>query len=158
MCGIAGAVTTSNTHSIHPHVDLVRRMCDIMSHRGPDADGFWSDEHAVLGHRRLAIIDLTEAGRQPMTNEDGSLWITFNGEIYNFHELRDALVEAGHVFQSQSDTEAILHAYEQWGDDCVTRFRGQFAFAIWIPIASVCLRPETEWAKNHFSTSGMVEY
>lgn len=131
MCGIAGAVTASTSRPIQPHADLVRSMCDVMAHRGPDADGFWSDGQAALGHRRLAIIDLTEGGRQPMTNEDGTLWITFNGEIYNFHELRDALVEAGHVFRSHSDTEAILHAYEQWGDDCVTRFRGMFAFAIW---------------------------
>lgn len=106
-------------------------MCDAMEHRGPDASGFWSDHRAVLGHRRLAIIDLTEGGRQPMTNEDGTLWVTFNGEIYNFQELREALLQTGHVFQSHSDTEVILHAYEQWGDDCVSRFRGQFAFAIW---------------------------
>lgn len=131
MCGIAGAVTTTESRPIQPYEPVVRRMCGAMSHRGPDADGFWSDQRAVLGHRRLAIIDLTEGGRQPMTNEDGSLWITFNGEIYNFQELRDTLVQSGHVFRSHSDTEAILHAYEQWGDDCVRRFRGQFAFAIW---------------------------
>lgn len=131
MCGIAGVVTTTPDRPIGPYGAAVRRMCDIMAHRGPDADGFWSDDRAALGHRRLAIIDLTESGRQPMTNEDGTLWITFNGEIYNFHELRDALTAHGHVFRSQSDTEAILHAYEQWGDDCVKRLRGMFAFAIW---------------------------
>lgn len=102
-----------------------------MAHRGPDADGFWSDEHCALGHRRLAIIDLTESGRQPMTNEDGSLWVTFNGEIYNFQELRSELEKAGHQIRSHSDTEMILHAYEEWGESCVSRFRGMFAFAIW---------------------------
>ncbi|MBI1325978.1 asparagine synthase (glutamine-hydrolyzing) [bacterium] len=131
MCGIAGIVTTSQDRPISGYHDILRRMCGIMAHRGPDGEGFWSDDQAVLGHRRLAIIDLTESGRQPMTNEDGTLWITFNGEIYNFQELRDELIAHGHVFRSQCDTEAILHAYEQWGEDCVNRFRGMFAFAIW---------------------------
>lgn len=131
MCGIAGIVTTTDDRPIGGYTDVLHRMCGLMAHRGPDADGFWSDDHASLGHRRLAIIDLTDSGRQPMTNEDGTLWITFNGEIYNFHELRDELVAHGHVFRSHCDTEAILHAYEQWGDDCVNRFRGMFAFAIW---------------------------
>jgi asparagine synthase (glutamine-hydrolysing) len=131
MCGIAGIVTTSTERPIDSLTGSLREMCRIMAHRGPDAEGFWSDDRAALGHRRLAIIDLTDSGRQPMTNEDGTLWITFNGEIYNFHELRDELVGHGHVFRSQSDTEAILHAYEQWGDDCVSHLRGMFAFAIW---------------------------
>lgn len=131
MCGIAGIVTTSEDRPIGDHMDILHRMCGAMSHRGPDGDGFWSDDQAALGHRRLAIIDLSELGRQPMTNEDGTLWITFNGEIYNFHELRDELVAHGHVFRSQCDTEALVHAYEQWGEDCVDRVRGMFAFAIW---------------------------
>ncbi len=131
MCGIAGIVTTSADRPIGDFRAALHRMCGVMAHRGPDADGFWSDDRAALGHRRLAIIDLTDSGRQPMTNEDGTLWITFNGEIYNFQELRDELVAHGHVFRSHCDTEAILHAYEQWGEDCVHRFRGMFAFAIW---------------------------
>lgn len=130
MCGIAGIVSTHQNDS-STSTALVKQMCDAMSHRGPDADGFWSDAHTALGHRRLAIIDLTESGRQPMTNEDGSLWITFNGEIYNFLELRADLEKAGHQIRSHSDTEIILHAYEQWGDACVSRLRGMFAFAIW---------------------------
>ncbi len=131
MCGIAGIVTTSPNRPIGDYQDILHRMCDEMAHRGPDADGFWSDGRAALGQRRLAIIDLSDSGRQPMTNEDGTLWITFNGEIYNFHELREQLIGHGHTFRSNCDTEVILHAYEQWGEDCVNRFRGMFAFAIW---------------------------
>jgi asparagine synthase (glutamine-hydrolysing) len=132
MCGIAGAVSKSSGSELEALRRFVSQACDLMQHRGPDADGFWSDHaQAVLGHRRLAIIDLSESGRQPMTNEDGTLWITFNGEIYNYLELRQELAEAGHSIRSQSDTEIILHAYEQWGDRCVERFRGMFAFAIW---------------------------
>ena len=131
MCGIAGAISRSTEHDAEATAAFVHRACNEMVHRGPDADGFWSDGQATLGHRRLAIIDLTEGGRQPMTNEDGSLWITFNGEIYNYQELRDELAKHGHQIRSQSDTEIILHAYEQWGDRCVERFRGMFAFAIW---------------------------
>ncbi|MFM7316382.1 MAG: asparagine synthase (glutamine-hydrolyzing) [bacterium] len=131
MCGIAGAISNSTVSDADNTAAFVQRACGVMAHRGPDADGFWSDGQAMLGHRRLAIIDLTAGGRQPMTNEDGTLWITFNGEIYNFQELRDELAKAGHSIKSQSDTEVILHAYEQWGERCVERFRGMFAFAIW---------------------------
>ncbi|MFM1801737.1 MAG: Asparagine synthetase 1 [Planctomycetota bacterium] len=131
MCGIAGLISVAKKDPNGSHRTIVQRMCGDMIHRGPDADGFWSDEYAALGHRRLAIIDLTESGRQPMTNEDESLWITFNGEIYNFQDLRSELIKSGHRIRSHSDTEVILHAYEQWGEACVKRFRGMFAFAIW---------------------------
>ena len=102
-----------------------------MPHRGPDADGSWSDGICALGHRRLAIIDLSDSGRQPLSNEDGTVWITFNGEIYNFQSLREELQGLGHQFRTLTDTEAIVHAYEQWGTECVSRLRGMFAFAIW---------------------------
>lgn len=127
MCGIAGIVSETGgdlTAQVSPMIDAQR-------HRGPDASGLWSDENCALGHRRLAIIDLSEAGRQPLSNEDGTIWITFNGEIYNFQSLRDDLEKLGHTFRTRTDTEAIVHAYEQWGSDCVKRLRGMFAFAVW---------------------------
>lgn len=103
-----------------------------MAHRGPDDSGCWiSAERMVgLGHQRLSIVDLTEAGRQPMSNKDGSIWITYNGEIYNHERLRTQLKRAGHSFTSRTDTETILHAYEEWGIDCVQRFEGMFAFCL----------------------------
>ena len=109
---------------------LLTRMTDIIRHRGPDACGYYRDPFASLGHRRLSIIDVG-AGSQPMSNEDGSLWITYNGEIFNHADLRPALEQAGHRYRTRCDTETILHAYEQYGPDCVTRLRGMFSFAIW---------------------------
>ena len=105
----------------------------MLRHRGPDGFGDWSssDKLTYLAHCRLAIIDLSTAGRQPMENEDGTIRISFNGEIYNFQELRRQLTAAGHQFRSQTDTEVIIHAYEEWGAKCVERLRGIFAFAIW---------------------------
>jgi asparagine synthase (glutamine-hydrolysing) len=127
MCGIAGIV---DLKSRAVDASLVKRMCDRLGHRGPDAEGFATLQPAVLGQRRLSIIDLAH-GKQPMGNEDGTVWVTFNGEIYNFQELREELKEQGHRFQTESDTEVIVHAYEEYGDECVSRFRGMFAFAIW---------------------------
>ncbi|MCW5970255.1 MAG: asparagine synthase (glutamine-hydrolyzing) [Blastocatellales bacterium] len=109
----------------------IRRMTAAIHHRGPDAEGFWSDPHCTLGHRRLAIIDLSESGRQPLSNEDGTVWITFNGEIYNFQQLRSRLESLGHRFRTRTDTETIVHAYEQWGTDCLKHLRGMFAFGVW---------------------------
>ena len=129
MCGICGIVSLGG--ALAPDLRLaIGPMTDALAHRGPDGDGFFSDLHAVLGHRRLAIID-REGGRQPMTNEDGSRWIVFNGEIYNHRELRRQLESKGHRFQTASDTEVILHAYEEFGTDCVSRLEGMFAFAIY---------------------------
>jgi asparagine synthase (glutamine-hydrolysing) len=125
MCGIAGIVSQSSD------LELIRPMTEAMSHRGPDGSGVWSDGLCSLGHRRLAIIDLSVKGRQPLCNEDETVWIVFNGEIYNFQELRAELESFGHKFSSHTDTEVIVHAYEQWGADCVKRLRGMFAFAIW---------------------------
>jgi asparagine synthase (glutamine-hydrolysing) len=127
MCGIAGAVSSTPADLTR----LVRAMSDALRHRGPDDGGEWSDRVSTLGHRRLAIIDLSEAGRQPLSNEDGSVWITFNGEIYNFQALRSELEGLGHRFRTRTDTEVIVHAYEQWGTECVRRLRGMFAFGIW---------------------------
>jgi asparagine synthase (glutamine-hydrolysing) len=105
-------------------------MRDVLAHRGPDGVGEWSDERAALGHRRLSIVDLATGG-QPLSNEDGTIWVTFNGEIYNHQDLRRELEAAGHRYRTRCDTESIVHAYEQWGEDCVHRLRGMFAFAIW---------------------------
>jgi asparagine synthase (glutamine-hydrolysing) len=128
MCGIAGIVAADRLRA--EEVAALPRMRDVLAHRGPDAAGAWHDERAALGHRRLSIVDLA-AGGQPMANEDGSVWVVYNGEIYNHAELRPELEAAGHRYSTRSDTEAIIHAYEQWGDDCVHRFRGMFAFALW---------------------------
>jgi asparagine synthase (glutamine-hydrolysing) len=106
-------------------------MSNALVHRGPDQHGVYTDEQVSLGHRRLSIIDLSDYGRQPMSNEDGSVWVTFNGEIYNFQELRETLVAKGHVFRSRTDTEVIVHAYEEYGPDCLQKFRGMFTFALW---------------------------
>lgn len=106
-------------------------MSDVLYHRGPDGGGIHVHQNVGLAHRRLAIIDLRESANQPMCNEDGSVWVTFNGEIYNFQELRDELTLRGHQFRTSSDTEVIVHAYEEYGKECVGKFRGMFAFAIW---------------------------
>ena len=127
MCGIAGFVTRAPEA---PPDSLLARMTGIIHHRGPDGCGFYRDPFASLGHRRLSIIDVS-AGHQPMSNEDGALWITYNGEIFNHADLRPALERAGHRYRTRCDTETILHAYEQYGPDSVTRFRGMFSFAIW---------------------------
>src|SRR5207245_2739526 len=109
---------------------LVDRMCDVIRHRGPDDEGVWVEQGVALGMRRLSIIDLS-TGHQPIHNEDRTIWIVFNGEIYNFRELRRQLEAAGHRFYTATDTEAIVHAYEQWGTAAIGRLRGMFGLAIW---------------------------
>src|SRR5881396_933809 len=126
MCGICGVVYRNRVGEL----DL-RPMIDAQRHRGPDDSGEWFDDCCRLGHSRLSIIDLSEAGRQPLSNEDGSIWITYNGEIYNFQQLRKELEDFGYRFRTRTDTEVIVHAYERWGLDCLERLRGMFAFAIW---------------------------
>ena len=128
MCGIAGIVASDRLLADDPA--RVTRMRDVIAHRGPDDAGIFVDERAALGHRRLSIVDLA-AGHQPLANEDESIWIIFNGEIYNHASVRPELESAGHRYRTRSDTETIVHAYEQWGDACVERLRGMFAFAIW---------------------------
>src|SRR5256884_15177 len=128
MCGIVGIVHRERDRPVAP--ETLRRMCAAIRHRGPDDEGLFVDGGVGLGMRRLSIIDLS-GGRQPIFNEDGSKVIVFNGEIYNYQELRRELVARGHVFRSNGDTETVLHLYEEMGPDCVTRLRGMFAFAIW---------------------------
>ena len=129
MCGIAGKIYFDDERTVTRKE--IRAMGNIMAHRGPDGEGVWIDGNIGLAHRRLAIIDLSEAASQPMSNEDGSVWITFNGEIYNFQELRRELEQCGHIFRTHSDTEVIIHAYEEYGRNCLAKLRGMFAFAIW---------------------------
>ena len=128
MCGIAGIY---NLNGQPVPTGLLKSMTDAIAHRGPDGEGFFTDGPVGLGHRRLAIIDLSPAGRQPMANESADLIITYNGEVYNFQELRVELQALGHQFQSRTDSEVVVHAYEQWGEKCVERFNGMFAFTIY---------------------------
>ncbi|TET73468.1 MAG: asparagine synthase (glutamine-hydrolyzing) [Candidatus Aminicenantes bacterium] len=131
MCGITGIFLTNRSIE-QSDIFAVRRMMDVLVHRGPDDSGLFHDEHIVLGHRRLSIIDLSPAGHQPMSNEDKGIWITYNGEIYNYRELRKALIAQGHKFKSHSDTEVIIHGYEEWGiERLLQRLQGMFAFAIY---------------------------
>ena len=125
MCGVAGILGKAEP-------GVLDSMLQACSHRGPDASGVWmTPEGSVgFGHRRLAIIDLSPRGRQPMATAAGNSWITFNGEIYNYRELRADLEARGRTFQTHSDTEVILQAYEEWGEACLSRFRGMFAFAL----------------------------
>lgn len=128
MCGVLGQVCSSG---IDQNEFNERR--DTLQHRGPDSAGSWFSENreVALGHRRLSLLDLSESGHQPMTNESGSIWLTFNGEIYNYIELRKELERSEHVFRSQSDSEVIIHGYEEWGVGVLSRLKGMFAFGIW---------------------------
>src|SRR5262249_39576139 len=128
MCGIAGRFNFNAEHRVDQQ--QLMAMMSVIAHRGPDAGGFYTGDGVGLGHRRLRIIDLS-AGDQPLPNEDESIWTVFNGEIYNFAELRVELESFGHRFRTHTDTEVIVHAYEQWGELAMTRFRGMFAFALW---------------------------
>ena len=125
MCGIVGFSDKRENKQ-----EILHDMMKAILHRGPDGEGSFTDDSVALGHRRLSIIDL-EGGKQPMYNEDGSMVIVFNGEIYNYQALREELIAAGHTFASHSDTEVLLHGYEQWGKEMLGRLRGMFAFAIW---------------------------
>ncbi|MFZ4662842.1 MAG: asparagine synthase (glutamine-hydrolyzing), partial [Caldilineaceae bacterium] len=128
MCGITG-IFNLNGEPASPVI--LRRMTDAIAHRGPDGEGFYTDSFIGLGHRRLAIIDLSPGGHQPMTTGDGHYVISYNGELYNFQELRIQLAALGYHFRSRSDTEVMLYAYAAWGERCVERFNGMFAFALW---------------------------
>jgi asparagine synthase (glutamine-hydrolysing) len=128
MCGIAGIVDLSGVHVAPERLEVMR---DAISHRGPDDAGQLCDGPVGIANRRLSIIDLTPAGHQPMSNGDGSLHLVYNGEVYNFADLRRELADLGHKFLSRTDTEVVLHAYEEWGEDCVSRLDGMFAFCVW---------------------------
>src|SRR5207244_7846494 len=130
MCGIAGAVAFRD--SARPDRDRLCTMAGLMAHRGPDGEGFWADPggRAALAHRRLSIIDIT-GGRQPMCSDDGQIALVFNGEIYNYRELRQVLSDQGVRFYTASDTEVLLRLYERYGSEAVQYLRGMFAFAVW---------------------------
>lgn len=129
MCGIAGIIKTDD---VPVRQDEIKKMTDVVAHRGPDGEGFYFGKNFAFGHRRLAIIDLTDAGKQPMRYEgkNGTYVITYNGEVYNYIELKVELIKDGYVFNTHTDTEVILAAYDKWGRDCVKRFNGIWAFAI----------------------------
>lgn len=130
MCGIAGVVSTDKPYAFT--IPMIAGMAEVVRHRGPDEAGVYLDDRAGLAHARLSIIDIA-SGQQPMSSSDGSHWIVFNGEVFNYIELRDELSACGHRFETSSDTEVILHAYEEYGPECLEKFNGQFAFAIWTP-------------------------
>src|ERR1700753_1041892 len=127
MCGISGLV---NRDGRPVESAAIRAMTDSVSHRGPDGEGHLVEGAVALGHRRLSILDLSDRGRQPMEYKDTGLVLTFNGEIYNYIELRHELISYGYTFYSDTDSEVILAAYDRWGADCVKRFNGMWAFAI----------------------------
>lgn len=129
MCGISGKLYFDERRTVTRNE--LTAMSDTLRHRGPDGEGVWLNGNVGLAHRRLSIIDLRSVAGQPMSNEDGTVWVTFNGEIYNFHELRKDLESRGHVFRTKSDTEVIVHAYEEYGRDCPQYLQGMFAFAVW---------------------------
>src|SRR3989339_315974 len=129
MCGITGFIHFS-CHNLEEASFRIRKMADSIAHRGPDEEGFYVDEHAALGHKRLSIIDLS-SGQQPMTTIDQRYHIVFNGEVYNFITIRAELENKGYRFQTSSDTEVVLNAYAEWGDECAKRFNGMFALVIW---------------------------
>jgi asparagine synthase (glutamine-hydrolysing) len=128
MCGITGILNLDG-QPVSP--EILRKMTGALAHRGPDGEGYFTDGNAGLGHRRLAIIDLTPAAHQPMVTQDGRYALAYNGEIYNFRELRTELEACGHRFRSRTDSEVLLNAFAQWGKECLLRFNGMFAFAIW---------------------------
>lgn len=128
MCGIVGVVTFRDQTINH---SVIEEMVKTIKHRGPDDLGIYQEKNVALGSVRLSIIDLSPDGHMPMKSPCKDLWLTYNGEIYNYIELREELQSLGHQFKTKGDTEVILHAYEQWGEECLSRFNGMFAFIIW---------------------------
>ena len=127
MCGIAGII---NLKGRGVNTNELKVMTDCMVHRGPDDSGYFSDGFVGLGHRRLSVIDL-ESGHQPMSNEDGSVFVVFNGEIYNFQDLKNILAGKGHTFKTNCDAEVIVHGYEEWDKGCIEAFNGMFSFVVY---------------------------
>ena len=152
MCGISGILGFADSFAVSEA--LARTWRRAQSHRGPDDGGAWADpaHRVALGHRRLSIIDLSAAGHQPMSNEDGTVWITYNGEVYNHEALRAELEAKGHRYRSRTDTETILHLYEEEGPACVAALDGMFAFAIWDARRVSCCSPVTASASSRCST------
>ena len=150
MCGITGFA--QRKHDAETARATVKAMADLITYRGPDGEGYYVDDQVALGHRRLSIIDL-EGGRQPMYNEDENLVVVFNGEIYNFQPLTEELKAAGHTFATRSDTEVLLHGYEEWGKGLLDRLRGMFTFALWDRRAETLLL-----ARDHFGIKPLYYY
>ena len=149
MCGICGVVLRDRNAVVSPEV--IERMSDSIVHRGPDDSGQYLNGRVGFGFRRLSIIDLA-GGHQPMANEDETIWIVFNGEIYNHAEHRQLLMSRGHRFRTRADTEAIVHLYEEHGRTCPQALRGMFGFAIWTRSANRCSSRETGAASSRSST------
>jgi asparagine synthase (glutamine-hydrolysing) len=159
MCGIAGMLLTDRHAAVS--AELLGRMAHSLRHRGPDDEGVWTEGRVGLVNRRLAILDVSARGHQPMSNEDSSIWITFNGEIYNFQELRARLLARGHSFRSNTDTETIIHLYEEEGADCVRSLRGMFAFALWDGRTQTLLAARDRLGKKplfYYSDAGRVMF
>ena len=148
MCGITGIVSHDVNNS--NHLSAIKKMNDAIAHRGPNSEGIWNDEYCFLGHRRLSIIDLSETGHQPMCDNTGKIWITFNGEIYNYIELKDTLNKKGHTFKSESDTEVVIAAYKEWGTDCVNQFNGMWAFCIYDKEKQFCFASRDRFGVKPF--------
>ena len=155
MCGISGIINKSD-RSVSS--ERITRMTDLVTHRGPDDFGYYHDKCLAFGHRRLAIIDLNPRGRQPMCFR-GRYWITYNGEIYNYLEIREELERKGIVFQTTSDTEVILAAFAEWGPDCLNRFNGMWAFAIYDQVqATVFIARDRFGVKPLYYTDSAIEF
>lgn len=160
MCGIAGILSFRDA----PDRDLICSMIGRLSHRGPDSSGYYRDRWIALGHSRLSIID-TAGGAQPLANEDGTVWVSFNGEIFNYLELAAELRTLGHRFRTVSDTEVIVHAWEEWGPDAFERFNGQWALAL-LGISHASIDPQSRstrrpttlhfksWIRHHLRVRG----
>jgi len=131
MCAIAGLICLKRDCRYEDHLRIVGKMGEFQSHRGPDDNGMISLGHVCLGSNRLSIIDLSEAGHMPMSDGEKKLWIVYNGETYNFQTLREELLRCGHEFRSKTDTEVVLNAFKQWGEQCFERLAGMFAFAVY---------------------------
>jgi len=151
MCGIGGKLYFDSARPVER--EILERMNAILAHRGPDDAGIFCDGPVGLAHRRLSIIDLSAAGHQPMANEDGTIWIVFNGEIYNFQSLRADLVRGGHQFRSNTDTEVILHLYEDHGADCLRFLRGMLPWPSGTAIAGSSFLPGIAWGRSRSATS-----
>ena len=128
MCGISGYI---NTNKQPVSKDILKKMADAIKHRGPDGEGFWMNDNVGIAHRRLSVIDLSDAGNQPMISKDGRFILTYNGEIYNYKELRKQLISKGYIFFSKSDSEVVLNSLIEWGQNAIIKFNGMFAFALW---------------------------
>ena len=152
MCGFAGFTGLTDRREY-----IIKKMADRIIHRGPDSDGYHisgeTDDNAIaLGFRRLSIIDL-EDGSQPMYNEDGTVVIVYNGEVYNFMELRDELISKGHVFKTRCDTEVLVHGYEEWGESLASKLRGMFSFVIWDSVKNMIYGARDPFGIKPFSAS-----